>query len=318
MSKINYVSIDIDGTLYPHKGLPVNPKHVKSMQNLAKRLWDKDVQVSLITGKIVGYVENAIEMYGLIDAPEKLVPYNVIENGTVIMRYKKWPYNLDVLPELFCRSDFRLHLLKVNQEITKKFNTISEAGKIGSLSISPPQGMDTNQFYPILVDFLRKDLGFNIVDNKQQDQLFNDSKIIQEMLMNGKSIEEIKDFVHSLGRDFFIANTPTAVDVTPYPLSKGLGLCYVAANYGYDLGNAIYFGDSQGDFPVFELLSKEGGLAFAVGSASQEVKEFTKSISGYALKEDAPICVFSALEKLIECDCDKEEFKKSLQDIVEL
>lgn len=314
MSEIKLVSLDIDGTLYPHKSKSVNPYHTVELCKRFKKLKDMGMYLSLCTGKTAYYVERVIEEYDLF-FKENYDVGHVVENGVLIMSYTKWPMDLNNLSTRFCN----LELEQIRNDLENKIlidlpGTLAEGGKTTTISIAN-RDVDMIEMYNRVVNIVKEN--YYVCEFDEQDMLVKDSQKVINAIVEGSSDEELQKIVQDMSKDFYITYTPTAIDIVPYPFGKSLAMTYLAKQKNVELGEIIALGDSPGDHSVFQAIGENKGIPLAL-KPREVTKEFVEQYGGHQLKRPAPLGVVDALDCLIESKGDKVIFKELIKDVVEL
>ena len=296
---IGLVSLDIDGTLYPRKGRPLDWGHIKKTQQVIKDLRQAAISPIFCTGKIIGYVEAWCEACDILDAPRGLEAMNVAENGTVIFTYNQWPFDVKILPKELSGNNLEAKIHEAQQLIQKKFPELRfEYSKLISLSINVPEGHKTGNFYHLVVNALNE-AGIVTMPKENTGKLAEDSYMLADMLLQHEKIGTIRDFVDNTGTHLFATHTATAIDIVPYPFTKGVALTYVAAQKGVPVSSVVAFGDSPGDWTVFDVVAKYGGIPIAVKGAGDATKKYVLERGGYITLRQEPYGLFDCVDLIL-------------------
>lgn len=315
MGKIKIISLDIDGTVYPVKGKPLDIDKVQILHKLLRKvISDTEAVPIFCTGKAYQYVEKAAEVYGLVDVPHTKPMSHICEAGALIFTYNNWEDRQIIrLAEKFGKRYITDRLKHVRETVFEKLKgTTEEIGRIDSLSFNPPKGMSAGEFYKQIVEILEEDLDYKTLKVENSHVLTESVKSMIEKLRANESEESIKK--HLLERlgpenfyDLFISHSSTAVDISPFPTGKALGLAYIATKiHNTELSNIIAVGDTPGDHAAFEI----SGIPIAVGNSREETKAFVKRLGGFVTKRDSIDAVCDIIRHFLENQT-VEDFKKN-------
>ena len=293
---IGLVSLDIDGTLYPRKSVNFDAEHLQKTQQSVGLLRGSGVCPVLCTGKIIGYVEAVCEALGFLNAPKGLEAMNVAENGTVIFTYNKWPFEVTLLPKALGSDNLEAKLKEAEHIIRVGFPDLRfEYSKLISISLNVPRNTNPEDFYREVVSKLN-DKDIVTIPKDDTEKLSKDSYTISDMLLQNEKPQAIREFVSNTGAHLFATHTSTAIDIVPYPFTKGLALAYVAAQKNIGMNSVVAFGDSPGDWTAFDAVAKYGGIPIAVDGAAEPTKKYVLERSGFVTLRPEPYGVFDCID----------------------
>ncbi len=236
--KITAILIDIDGCLIPTNG-DVSRRYYLGMNQIAQRVKEANRNVFPSIGFCTGRDRNYVEAVSFaFGLPNS---WSVIESGIAL--FNPFTKELIVNPAL-------------TTKVEEAFRKISEE-KIPRMLEKYPELFP----YPgnMINVALERQHGSNI-------SIENAYEAVRE---------EMKDFLKA--GMITIHHTDIAIDISPAGIDKASGVQFLAQYTGLDLAKTLGIGDSNGDFPMLNLVGYIGCPA----NASQECKELIESKGGY-------------------------------------
>ena len=88
------------------------------------------------------------------------------------------------------------------------------------------------------------------------------------------------------------------LDIAPSGVTKASALDKIRTELGIEASKTIVIGDGRNDIPMFEWAKSGGGLAFAMGQASEEVQVAASAITA-TVEEDGVASVLSDFEGIL-------------------
>lgn len=88
------------------------------------------------------------------------------------------------------------------------------------------------------------------------------------------------------------------LDIAPSGVTKASALEKIRTEQGIDPAKTIVIGDGRNDIPMFEWARAGGGLAFAMGQASEEVRVAASAVTA-AVEDDGVASVLSDFEGIL-------------------
>ena len=314
MGLIKLIAIDIDGTIYPHKGQVVDLDKFKKFQKVNRKIIGETEATPIIcTGKSYPYVERLVEDAGMVDVPLSKPMTNICEAGAVIFRYNNWEDREiirlgDTFGKLFIKDRLR-HIKEVIAQNSEFKGVIEEVGRLATLSFNPPKDEKVHTLYEKILRILKTHLDYKALTSEQSGTLNRTVEEISKRLPY-QTEEEIKEWLLKTldpFYDFSIWKSSTAVDILPFPTGKGLGISYIATKIHKTFPeNAIAIGDTPGDHPAFDIV----GIPIAVANATQQTKDYVKDLDGFVTRRESIDGVCDVLEHLLKYPT-VEEFKKN-------
>ncbi len=269
MNTYKLVMLDVDGTILGNS--PVVSRTVKTAIQRAQAC---GVTVGLCTGRL------AISCQDLVEELQ-LDSYGVYYSGSLLKNL----LNGATLNKHALTADVAQEIVKFARTHQIYLEAHTEQAYLYELEDSYSDFQQrTLGIHPICTDLLElvathEILKFQFVTEKPED------------------LEKI-DHLHQENGQIALSSgkTPeypsmTFTNVIPDGISKGSGICEIAASMGITPQQVIAVGDSSGDIDAFEA----AGLGVAMGNAEEEVKQRADYITG-SVKDDG---VAEVLEKFI-------------------
>ena len=236
---IEAILIDIDGCLLPTDG-SVSPNFYVGLSEFSFYVKESNQGSFPKIGFCTGRDRNYVEAVCLmVGLPQW---WSIIESGLAL--FNAWTKELVFNPAL-------------NSEIRETFKEILEQ------RISKILGKYSSELFLYPGNIL----------NIALERFPQAKSSIEELFRLVKN--ELQDLLKE--RKITISHSNIAVDISPAGIDKSSGVKFLAQHTGVDLKKTLGIGDSNGDFPMLELV----GYVGCPSNASEEVKEVVKKRKGY-------------------------------------
>lgn len=267
--QIKLIVFDVDGTLIDDNK-NISPRTVSVLHELQQ----KDVSISLATGKTFPSVEDLVKLLNL------KVPI-ILSNGALVQQPNSEMVFSELLPgdvvtELFdvsesCSADLVLYTPDHIFAIKETFNT-------DQMKALFKERIEAIGAWPAVQAHL--------------------SQVCKAIFVNRLDIPMINRLKAKLqktfdGRVTFSAAIQNSIEIMPFGISKKTGLVRLAGELHVAMDEIMVFGDQMNDLDIFE----QAGIGVAVGNAVDEVKAIADYVVG-SNNEDGPAIFLSGYFKL--------------------
>jgi len=265
---IEIACIDLDGTLL-NDGKSISKRNINALRK-AKEL---GIEIVLASGRRYGSILPFTKLIG-IECPIVAYSGSLIQHSTekipMFHETMSWEYSAELIEQVRDQVDlvgFYLddifHIEKNNERSRMYEARTSMKCKV----------------VPDVVSFLTE-------KKVNPTRIFILSETLQT---NGLYYELSEQFKGKLD---FVSSWATFLEAGAVGISKGSALKFLAGKYGWNLENAVAFGDQDNDISAFEIC----GLSYAMDNASGGVKEKAKFVAPCNLEDGVAV----VLERLMK------------------
>ncbi|AUM62384.1 Cof-type HAD-IIB family hydrolase [Spiroplasma monobiae] len=246
---VKLIALDVDGTLVKKKNL-VSKKNINAINEARK----KGVKICIATGRNITRAVKVAKAIGIDLAHE----YVITLNGGATYKYDGLATPKLIEEHLFEMDDFKTIYDKAKQY---RLSTFSYAE-------------DPNVSYVVKKNFftyvLKKVSGRKLIKYNRDEIDGKSYKII--IYGNKKGIAKIKEDLKPKGYEMFswsYVPHSSNIEVNPKGVDKLYALQKVAANYGIDSKDIMFFGDGDNDIKAIKWV----GHGIAMGNSKKDLKE---------------------------------------------
>lgn len=244
---IKMVATDIDGTILNWDG-HFSPVVVECINNLVK----SDVKVVLVTGRMHGSTKPIADMLGL---KTPIVSY---QGGLVK------DYNNQTLYEAKVSSDYAKEIIKWGRENNIHLNLYLD----DKLYVEEDNDTIKRYIQGKFVDYT--------VCSFDTLNIENVNKLLAIDYQDADKVTGWVEYLENKYKDLYIVkSTPYFCEIGSLNATKSAGVDCLRKYWGFDKSEVLTIGDQNNDI---ELL-KAGGVAVAMGNATEELKKYADYIT---------------------------------------
>ena len=242
---IELICVDLDGTLLSNEK-DISEKNIEILR-LAK---DKGIEVVLASGRRYGSIHPYTKILGF-DCP--IIAYSgsyirySSEDIPFFHKKMSWEYTAELIDLMIDKVDL------IGFYLDDKFHIQEENKRSRMYEYRTSM---KSKVVPHLSGFLRE-------IKEDPTRVF----ILSETLGESGLYYELSK--HFAGRLDFVSSWSSFLEAGALGVSKGIALRFLAEKYGWNLKNAVAFGDQDNDIPAFDVC----GASYAMGNATDLVKE---------------------------------------------